>query len=212
MKKFKCFVCRKRSKWSYENIVYLRTKHSERTLLAVMNAILGEASKLVCLMPASICFRCVDRINEYDAAYEKMLMMEREIKSMICVDFIPKLSSKLPCAKDKNTPITYAEEMDADPQVRDILLVSPDGPVDIQPAEPSQNDQEVSIAERGPADAAAKKIPTEKEKPKLHCEECKKSFGSKRGLMVMWGSKVMEFENFYSFILFCVTFLDARIQ
>lgn len=153
MKRKSCFVCRRRSNWFYENIFYLRTKHSERTISAVMNIILGDS---VCLIPAAMCFKCVDRINAYDEAYEKMQKMEREFKSLICVKMITKLPDAEAVASADAMSIPTddvitdpngvdGKEMDADQQAGDTVLVNLDGAVNIEPAEPALNDQEASI-------------------------------------------------------------------
>lgn len=190
-----CFVCRKRSKWFYQNFLLVRTKHSERTILAIIKIVLGEASTSHCFSPATMCFKCVDRINEYDEVYEKLQIMERELKSMICVDMIPKLAVADDCPEEKNTLIDDVitdvngvddKEEEADEKVGNIVLVSLDGPINI---EPPQIEQEESIVEEKPVDEPiAEKLPCKKKKSEFHCEECKKSFQKKQGLMVRWQS------------------------
>lgn len=181
MEKSTCFVCRKRSKWFYENILYLRTKHSERTITAVMKTILGETSVLVCSNPAAMCFKCVSRINEYDEAYEKMQIMEREFKSMLRVNTITKNEDADDLAL---IPIDYeiadANEvddikMDADKIADTLGLDTSNGPDDIEQLKQPEPEPQPN------------KISSKKKKTEFNCEECKKSFRNKQGLMVNWG-------------------------
>lgn len=191
-----------------------------------MNIILGEASNSVCLNPAAMCFKCVDKINDYDEAYEKMQKIEHEFKSMIGVDMTMKSADPDVCAKDNNTltdDVTTdangmaGEVMAANQNAGDTVLVSSDEAVNNnEPLELPQNDHNVSILEQKPVDEpAAKKILCEKKKSEYHCEECKKSFRSKRGLVVMRKSRhhgIRKLLLIYSFFVEPIFEIDARFQ
>lgn len=76
-----CCICLNSTNWFHANISSLQAMHSARPILAVIEIILGEE------MPTStinntntLCFECVDKINDYDEAYEKMQIIEREFK------------------------------------------------------------------------------------------------------------------------------------
>lgn len=194
MKKSKCFVCRKRSKWFYENVFFLRTKYSERTIAAVMKIVLGEASALICINPAVMCFKCVDLINEYDEAYKKMQVMEVELKSMIDVNMIaiPKQED----ADDHTTPtddVTNdandidATKMDVDSNdVGDSISITSNGAVDIESLKlPENNEEDPNVTQKPIEEDIVENVPSKKKKKsKYYCKPCNKSFKGKRGLQI----------------------------
>lgn len=187
MDKIVCWVCHKRTQWFYGNMLLVRTKHSQKSISAIMKIILGEEYEAVwCLNEsAGICLKCVDRINQYDGACEELQKMKEDMKSMICANIIPKLANADPSNTPTDNVITNANEVDAkkidlDEEVGDITLVSSDGRVNIEPPEPPQNDHEDSIVK----ETVTHKIPSKRKTLDFYCEQCKKSFRSKSGLMV----------------------------
>lgn len=177
------------TKGFYENMLLVRTKHSEKSISAIVKIILGEDYAAVwCLnKPAAICLKCVDRINQYDGACEQLQKMKEEMKSMICANIIPKLAHADPNNTPTDIVITDANEVDAreldfDKQDDDILLVSSDGRVNIENPEPPQNNQDDSIVEEIPVDEPVPdRVPSKRKLSDFHCEECKKSFRNKQG-------------------------------
>lgn len=208
-----CWVCNKRTKWFYENILLVRTKHSEKLISAIMKLILGEEYAAVwCLnKPAAICFKCVDRYNQYDEAYEELQKMKEEMKSMLCANIISKHADAYMNNTPTNNVITdaseaHAEEIDVDKPINDSILDNLNRRTNIEAAESPQSNREDSIVQRikvakepvaeepvaeepvakepGATKPTSNKIPIESETMDFYCEECKRSFRKKQGLMV----------------------------
>lgn len=185
-----CFVCRKRSKWFYENFLRLRTKHSERKISTIIKIVVGEASaKQYEFNPAAICFKCVDKINEYDELYEKLQIMENEFKSMICLNMIAKIENTVVHTKPTDDVIVVADAnvvdangIDENKSAGDIVVVSSNAAVNIEVPEPPQIVQESEPLFDKPV---ADKVASKTKKTDFYCEECEKSFRNKQGLMVM---------------------------
>lgn len=171
-----------------------------------MSTILGESLGLVCSNPAAMCFKCVSRINEYDEAYEKMQIMEREFKSMLRVDTIAKNED----ADDQVAliPIDYEianEKENANSNEVDGIKIdadtwlgldTPNGPEDVEQLVQPEPDPEPN------------KMLNKKKKSEFNCEECKKSFRNKQGLMVNLGFLCIWYFNIL-FELFFSSFIAA---
>lgn len=211
MEKSTCFVCHKRTYLFYENIIHLKTKHSERTLPAVMKIILGESYAWVRLNLAAICFKCVDRFNDYDEAYEKIQKMELEIKTMINVNVITKLVDADAHIIETNSELldvnsVNIEQINMDQSDENIVLDTASGAADIENLKQSENSQtnfmrscsieqnvvelkrpensQAGIEQKPSMEPVANKKSSKKKNSTFNCEECKKSFGNKQGLMV----------------------------
>lgn len=76
----KCCVCHKSSYWFYENISALQSRQSTRTIPVILKLIMGEELSIDWVSSGAMCFECVDKINDYDEAFEKMQLIERELK------------------------------------------------------------------------------------------------------------------------------------
>lgn len=78
-----CCVCHNASDLFYENISLLQSKHSERSISALLKLIMGE--ELASDWSASdtiMCSECVDKVNDYDEAFQRMQSIERELKKI----------------------------------------------------------------------------------------------------------------------------------
>lgn len=84
-----CSIQGNATKETKSNVIYLKAKHSRRTISSALEVILREDSASICANAAAVCFKCVDKINEYDDAFEKMQAKERELKTMLFVNLIP---------------------------------------------------------------------------------------------------------------------------
>lgn len=78
-----CCVCHNASDWFYENISLLQSKHSKRSVSAMLKLIMGEELASDWSTSNTImCSDCVDKINDYDEAFQKMQSIERELKQI----------------------------------------------------------------------------------------------------------------------------------
>lgn len=187
-------MCRQKSKWFYENVHFLRTKHSQRTIPAVTKTILGDAFDSLCLNPAAMCFNCANRMNEYDEAYGKVRAMERELKSSICVDLTPITedagNTVIATDADVNANADAIEsnlenmELDAEDRV-DVLIANDVG--NGESLEQPENVQTDENMEHKPVDDSVNSVKNRPEKKKTgaYCRPCKKHFKNQQGLMVM---------------------------
>lgn len=76
-----CCVCHNASDWFYENISLLQSKHSDRSISALLKLIMGEELASDWSTSDTImCSECVGKINDYDEAFQRMQSIERELK------------------------------------------------------------------------------------------------------------------------------------
>lgn len=77
-----CCICHHTSDWFYDDISVLQSKHSQRSIRVVLKLIMGEELIQDWAASNTMCFECVDKINDYDEAFEKMQSIERELKQI----------------------------------------------------------------------------------------------------------------------------------
>lgn len=79
-----CFVCRKSTNYFHKNLWTLKTKPSETHIFTTKTLIINEESPFVRSLDnaATLRFKCVDKINEYDEATLKIHQIERELNEM----------------------------------------------------------------------------------------------------------------------------------
>lgn len=197
-----CWLCHKITKWFYENMLILRTKHTETKVPAMIKNILGKESTAAWCLNNSvpICFKCVSRFNEYDEACQKLQIMEQELKSMISENVIVKTVDA-----DADTNLTDSglaaangidtEQMDVDQCVEDLALDTSKHPVDVNllqqtdptiEPKPIELDQQPENSQVIIDEPSPSKIIVIKEKSDFYCDQCKKAFRNKQGLMVNW--------------------------
>lgn len=182
-----CFFCRKRSQWFYENVFYLKTKHTHRTISSVMEVILREDSASVCSNAAAVCFKCVDKINEYDDAFEKLQAKERELKSMIFVNLIVKhkdAADQITLPEDKLADAIEVDtdEINEEKKDDDIILDDSISPVNIADLHQTRNRTGDRVVER--KQLLVRKIPSKKKNTDFQCDSCGTFYKNKHRLNV----------------------------
>lgn len=78
MNRSACFVCRKSAKCFAKNLWSLKTRHSEMPICAAIKVIINKAISSLD-NSATVCYGCVEKINEYDKAKVKMQQIQREL-------------------------------------------------------------------------------------------------------------------------------------
>lgn len=74
-----CGVCHLQSDEFFDDMSKLQSKHSDRTICVVLGLILTK-SLPDWMESGAICFECVDKVNDYDEAFEKMKLIESELR------------------------------------------------------------------------------------------------------------------------------------
>lgn len=176
------------------------------TIRAVMGIILGEAYPQVWSDSAAMCFKCVDKLNNYDEAYTKMQIMEQEFKSMLGVNVMVNMENiDDNVAAAENKEVDDVDKMDVD---KPLAEVSNDSlVVDIvQSADP-----DVSIEKENPTDEpASDTVSSTKKKSEFYCKACKKSFRKLQGLNVKMKFCIYQWNGTYlSFSIYLHSYTNS---
>lgn len=190
-----CFVCYSPSNSPDAYRLSLQTKHSRRSINTVLKMILCDESAPIWSESDAICFECVDKINDYDQAFEKMQLIERELKLLHRSKSLKPESHMEPAAAGVIAcdDEYRADGFDVDNKDDDFSSDnSSNDPFDQpQPNEgPSNtcgdptntNVQRNSVVELTVND----EVSSELKKSDFHCDECGKVLPTCRGLTVRW--------------------------
>lgn len=193
-----CSICHKITKWFYENMTILKAKHSAKAVPEIISIILSKNSASVCGLDdaSAICFKCADKINEFDEVCEKLQTLEQELKSLICKNMIIKYGESeaeitpTPTDQDALTDVNEVQvvQLAANNCTNDTVLDTSRNSVEIRHLEQPPISQEDSVVQQEPiADFVTEKPQKEKKEKKTmnhHCSECKTSYSTYAGLRV----------------------------
>lgn len=186
-----CCVCFNLSHRFHENISLLKAANSDRKISSILKLILGDESDSNWSAPNSICFECVSKVNDYDEAFEKLQLIQRELKKIHLGKYVN--------VKDETVSIAVIPIDDGFPDVDFDGDNAADSELDDGSNEPKFNEVQLeqsvefeeasvideSYVEREPTDEpVSKKIHSETRKSEFYCEECGKNLNTSKGLMV----------------------------
>lgn len=183
-----CCVCYNSSNGFHENILLLQTKHSNKSISAILTLILGSESTCDWLACDPICFECVNKINDYDESFEKMQLIEREFKR------IQQNNSN----KIKANNFASIAANDGDVEFHDDRFGVDDDDSDLKSDDTNEpvfngfqlvNFDETSHTNDPGVEQKsidADKLCSETIKSEFYCEECGKNLQSSKGLTVRW--------------------------
>lgn len=188
-----CCVCQNLSNKFHANISLLQSKHTNKSVSSVLRLILNDELASDWSVSGPICNECVDKINDYDEASEKMQSIERELK-----EIHRQVSMKL--ESDFGTFVASAisddNDFDADgmdDHGSDKADDSSNEPLSNKVQhEKSENFENLSNVEEDLVKREAVDEPdaggesTETKKSEFYCEECGKNLQTYRGLTVRW--------------------------
>lgn len=184
-----CSVCHKSSNRCHENVLLLQTKQSEKSISTILTLILGdELASNNWSVPKPICVECVDRIDDYDEAFEKTQSIERELKHIHQNVHIKWETDTVPIVTSTIAVDAFnTDGMDVDDANGDY---NSNGPFS-ESLEQFENSEEETVpieestVERDAVDGSvADEISSEMIKSDFYCEECGKNLQSYRGLSV----------------------------
>lgn len=75
----KCCICHHTTDWFYDDVSLLQSKHSQRSIPVILKVIMGKELAQNWTPSDPMCVECVNKINDYDEAYEKMQSIELEL-------------------------------------------------------------------------------------------------------------------------------------
>lgn len=174
----------------------LSTKHTKRPINVVWKMILGDESAPVWSASDAICFYCVEKINDYDEAYQKMQLIERELK------FLHRRVSLKPESYLEqaagSSAISVGEECSADGFDVDDGCADSDENSNSSSGESHTDEGALNTnLDSTNTDTYAQQKPVveptvraelsgELKKSDFHCDECGKEVQTYRGLTVRW--------------------------
>lgn len=183
-----CCVCYNSSNRFHENTSLLQTVRSHRSISAVLKLILGDKSASNWSASDPICCECVDKVNDYDDAFQKIQSIERELKRIRQNINVKKKNDAARIAASVITPDDDFHVDGFDDHNAGVDFKSNDGSrepfLNKVQLKQSVNFEETSgieeyIVEGKPIDNSG-----ESKKSEFYCEECGKNLQTYRGLSV----------------------------
>lgn len=196
-----CCVCHSSSNQIYENFVLLQTKHSHRSVSTILILILGEESAFSWSKSDPICYECVGKINDYDEAFEKMQIIERQLRliheNINTKQEIDAVSNANVCTVDESDANGFdesdANRFDSDNGYEDFKSEDSFHELTFNEVRRVQSEnftvtpsKEVDhfVGQKSDNEPVGDQISNEMKKSEFYCEECGRTMQTYRGLTV----------------------------
>lgn len=186
-----CCVCFNSSHRFHENISLLQAANSDRKISSILKLILGDESDSKWSAPNPICFDCVGKVNDYVEAFEKVQLIERELKQIHQNKNINFEDKTVPIAvipvddrfnyddfDDNNAADSESDDSSNEPKFNEVQL------------EQSVEFEAASVIEESNVEQKSNDVPVfekfsgETRKSEFYCEECGKNLNTSKGLTV----------------------------